>query len=204
MRGPNRYWAFWMALFIGLLFHSACSKRCKDWVKLPYPAQLHAYMKAYKTGSWWLYENTVGLRDSVYLTEYSETMEAVREGDRPCFGMTTTELALRTVGMDTTEVVYIRYAMGDGGKGTVVDLAALKHHGSTLLRFGEHVEQGLSGTLLQDTIIGSVHYSDILRVYRSDYYSVRSLESIYMAKNIGIVGYTTLTDTFTLTTYHIP
>jgi len=193
-----------MAVAVGLLFLSACGKRCKEWVRLPYPEQLHAYMKAYKPGSWWVYENTMGQRDSVYLTEYRETMEAVREGDRPCFGMPTTEFALRTTGMDTTGKVYVTYRLGLKGRSVETRMRVNGFHGPELMTFVHNADQGYYAALVVDTSMASSSYTDALLVRRHQGLVGRDLDAILLAKGIGIVGYTTLTDTFTLTTYHIP
>lgn len=204
MRGQKHMVGLVLILLIGVSSLGSCSKRCKDWVMLPYPEQLHAYMRPYKPGSWWVYESTTGLRDSVYLTEYRETREAVNEGDRPCFGMPTTEFALRTDGMDTTGMIYVTYALGDGGNGTSVGLSAIGYQGWTLMRFGFHVQEGLTGVLVQDTFVNTTLYENSLRIDRKLHNHARQLESVLLAKDIGIVGYITETDTFSLSAFHIP
>jgi hypothetical protein len=182
----------------------SCGKRCRDIEVLPYPEELDAYLRAYKLGSWWVYENAVGFRDSVYLTEYREFSEIMDGRADPCFGLPTKQFALRTLGMDTLGSIHVTYQMGDGGRSASVDISAVRYQGWTLARLGYSSLEGLSVELVQDTVISSVQYGSVIRVDHLPHHSLRSLRSIVLAQDIGIIGYITTSDTFNVTQYEVP
>ena len=193
----------WVAGIVALQLLLACSKRCRDPIMLPYPMELHAYMKPYRLGSWWVYENTTGIRDSVYLTEYKVLRMIRDERTSPCRGIPITDFALKSIGMDTAGMVYFTYSTGQDA-GAWIIMAARRYGGRTLLMFGLDPELGFGYAQLIDTTIASLPYSDLLRVYRRPDISGGMIQVMFLAKNVGVVGYVTQTDTFTLTSYHIP
>jgi len=197
-------WGPWLAGLIILHLFVSCGKRCRDTEILPYPEVLDAYMRAYKPGGWWVYENSAGLRDSVYLTEYAEFSEIIDGRADPCLGLPTKQLALRTLRMDTIGSVYVTYQMGDGGRSASVDISAVRYQGWTLVRFGYSSQEGLSVAIVQDTVVGPVQYEAAIRIDIRPHHGSRSLESILLVRDIGIVGYITSSDTFNITQYHIP
>jgi hypothetical protein len=204
MKGRVFNWALWLAGLIILQCVLACGKRCTDPMMLPYPEELHAYMWPYKSGSWWVYENTAGLRDSVYLTEYREFSEPTDVRADPCFGLPTKQFALRSLGMDTLGSIYVTYQMGDGGRSASVDISAVRYQSWTLARFGYSSSEGLSVELVQDTVVGTVQYEAALRIDRKSHQPLRLLESVVIVRDVGIIGYITTSDTFNITQYYVP
>lgn len=204
MMRPASNWGLWLAGLVLLHFIVSCGKRCRDTEILPYPEELHAYLKPYKLGSWWVYGNSSGSRDSVYVTEFNEsTMSSGLEGPT-CLALPVTKLSLRTTGMHPSETVYLTYRGNRPETGALVIMASNNYEGLTLLRFGFSPGVGFGDASLIDTTIASVPFTEILRVDRNLDIQGATLNAAFIAQNIGIISYITQTDTFTLLDYHIP
>jgi len=197
-------WAFWMVGMVTLQFLLACGKRCKEPVMFPYPAELHTYMDPYKPGAWWVYENSTGLRDSVYLTTYNETFLIQGDKGSSCFALTQREFSLRTVGMDSTGYVHVSYSVVLKGEGGGVVISSSPQMTPGLFHFSYTNDEGYGGGHVIDTTLGAVAFTAALRADRAMHVTARQLEAILLARDIGIVGYITNSDTFTLSSFHIP
>jgi hypothetical protein len=204
MTGRVFKWGLWLAGLLFLHILMSCGKRCRDKEILPYPEELDVYMRAYKPGSWWVYESTSGLRDSVYLTEYKESLLITEEKGRSCIGWPITSFIFRTEHMDSTRMVFVSYRVRQSGQGAFVSMYANRYNGSSILFFGFVLQSGLVDAYVIDTTVSSIAYSNALRVDRDVNVVARNLNSIILVQNIGIVAYINETDTFSLTEYHVP
>ena len=150
-----------------------------------------------------MYENAAGFRDSVFLTEFIETWLTSGLEGPSCFAMPVTKFSLRTIGLDTSGHVYFTYRGYKSDVGALVNIASNRYEGRTLSEFGFSPGVDYGYATLIDTSIASVPYADVLRVDRPSDISGGMVKAIFLAKDLGIIGYVTEMDTFTLTNYHI-
>jgi len=183
-----------------LLVASGCGERCKerDIISVPYPAALHKYFNVYQPGNWWVYENSTGLTDSVHVTEYAEE-EVVVTNLKPCYSRPKRTMRLNTSQMTDGAPLYLMYQVSTAySSGFYVMPTSIYSSGSGL-GYGTDQYGGNSRMYADSTILGN-QYHDLISV---DIYGPHGIPGVVMkafivAQNIGIIQFTTASDTFNL------
>lgn len=185
------------------MFVASCREKCDDSIALTYRPELHDYLKSYKPGSWWIYVSNTGVRDSVYVTDYREYSSEQGRHNGPCYILPEVNYILKTTSMDQTGQLYARYLCGQEGTGGLWYLAPTSSW-PPVFEFSYSTNEGYADAAVIDTTIGGIPYMHALVVREDPSSEVRDLLALCLAKDIGIVGYITTTDTFAVSTYFIP
>lgn len=182
----------------------SCADRCRERERVPFHEIINAYCKPFKPGSWWVFGNSVGVRDSVYVTEYEENWKLDRGDRRRCYEVPITTVSLRTTSIGASGAVHLTYYVSQEGTETAAKFSSvLGEAGTSLAGFGYSTVDGLlSCSIISDTTAGSSQYVDALLATRAE--ADAMIPRLLLAKGIGIVGYMTQADTFNLITHHVP
>lgn len=193
-----------IALLLGTAVIGSCADRCRGRDRLPFLEELDAYCNAFKPGSWWVYGNSAGIRDSVYVIGYKESWDLAHGDRRHCYELPITTVSLRTASIGSSGAVHITYYVIKEGRETAARFNPdIREAGPSIAGFGYSTVEGyLSCSIISDTTAGSSHYVDALLATRADPDAV--IPRLLLAKGIGIVGYITPTDTFNLIAHHVP
>lgn len=189
----------WITLLAG-----SCGKECKDPIVLTFRAEMHDYLHPYKPGSWWVYLSNSGVQDSIYATDFREYSIETGRQDGPCYELSEVSYVIQSASMDQTGQLHARYSCGQEGNSTSFDLAPTSAAPESI-GFGYHTAIGYGDTAaVIDTSINGITYVQALMVRVNPALVARDLRAFCLARDIGIVGYITTTDTFTLSTHFIP
>lgn len=182
----------------------SCADRCRERERVPFHEIINAYCKPFKPGSWWVFGNSAGVQDSIYVYGYNENWQLDRGGRRRCYEVPITTVSLRTTSIGASGAAHLTYYVSQEGTETAARFSSvLGGAGPSLAGFGYSTVDGmLSCSIISDTIAGSSQYVDALLATRPE--ADAMIPRLLLAKGIGIVGYMTQTDTFNLITHHVP
>jgi|GEM_PF-2384492 len=185
-------------IILTLVLMQSCGKNCKpdEFIQVTYEANMEKYFDVYKSGNWWLYTNTAGLVDSVYVTDYSYyTPGAINI--KPCLSQPLQRMNLITERMSLSGEIEISYS----ALRTFTTFRLSAQGGGVWVHFNTSESYNSSGSIsfIPTQTINGIEYSDLLRIdngliANSEYIT----QTVVFAPDYGLVQFITPNDTFSL------
>jgi hypothetical protein len=191
------YFIIYFFLFLVLFFHSSCHKRCKAPIKYNIDQGTNMLFANGGNGSWWVFEEEKSLlRDSIYLTSHSATVE---HNEKQCI-----DNDVETINYTGQNIFFSNadtkiYAQGQNNSEKRWDIVSTNcNAGKTFSYSLNRISDGsfeksiwLDYEILSvDTILGN-SYNNVLKFYIKDHYDNSSntitYRILHFAPSIGLI-----------------
>lgn len=172
------------------LLNSGC-KKCETTTHYDFPAATELYFGMYKMGNWWVYENQDGTKkDSIYLT-WEDNTNNLNNGRDVCVTWNNRECTLKNNYLYANKSnANIAYTNPYNAKYDIMETSVSLFDGNTSEVLATHSKN-------------SLYQCTILPVYLIYNNVLKTNHRRYFAPNIGLIGWETTTDTFTLKKHYI-